>query len=149
MTKIALYEPPFRLDESEAITPTVAKLADLIATDHPGDAVATFQTDAVGIPTEVVEGMRNSPAWPALEAVGQTVFYDATITSNPGVSETIRQLPQPIVVIHGAETWPMLIESARYVTDMINNATLVEVPGGAYHQLEAATTGAALRTFLA
>lgn len=37
---------------------------------------------------------------------------------------------------------------ARYTTDMINNASLGRRPGGANHQLEVATTGAALRAFL-
>lgn len=148
MTKIAIYEPPFRPAETETFGPIVTKLADQIANGRPGDAVATFQTEAVGIPAEMVEGMRKSPMWPALEAIAQTVVYDATIASAPDVSEPIRQLPQPIVVIVGADTWPTLIESARYAAEVINNATLVEVPGGANHQLEASTTGAALRTFL-
>ena len=149
MTKIALYEPPFRPEKSEAADPIVAKLVDHITSGHPGEAVATFQIEGVGIPAEMVEGMRGRPGWTALEAIGQTVVYDATITAAPGISEAVRRLPQPIVAINGAETWPTLIESARYAADMINNATLVEVPGGAFHQLEAATTGAALRTFLA
>lgn len=149
MIKIALYEPPFRPGAAETFDRVVGKLADQIATGHPGDAVATFQTEAIGIPAEMVDGIRNSPMWTTLEAIAQTVVYDATITAAPGVSESVRQLPQPVAVIAGTETWPTLIESARYVPDMITNASLIEVPGGANHQLDAATTGAALRTFLA
>lgn len=149
MTRIALYEPPFRPHETQTFASVVAKLAEQIATGHPGDAVATFQTEAVGIPAEMVDGMRNSPMWPALEAIAQTAVYDATIASEPGAGESIRQLAQPIAVLAGTDTWPMLIESAHYAADVINNATLIEVPGGANHQLDAVATGAALRPFLA
>jgi len=148
ISKIALYEPPFRPDASPTLAAIVAKLADQIATGNPGDAIATFQTEAVGIPAEMVAGMRQSPMWTGLEAIAQTVVYDATIASEPQVSEPIRRLPQPILVLAGTQTWPMLIESARYVADVIDHATLIELPGGAHHQLEPATTAAVLRDFL-
>jgi len=148
MTKIALYEPPFRPDGTQTFGPVIAKLGDQIAAGRAADAIATFQTEAVRIPADMVAGMRRSPMWPTLEAIAQTVYYDATIASEPQVSEPIRRLRQPILVLAGEQTWPMLIKAARYAAEVIDNATLVELPGGADHQLDAAVTAPALRRFL-
>ena len=62
-----------------------ARLAALIADGRPGDAVALFQTEGVGIPAAMVEQFRASPGWPSLVAIAQSTVYDATITSVLGV----------------------------------------------------------------
>ena len=146
--KIAVYEPPFRRGETTAKTELVDKLAELVAAGRPGDAVASFQIEGVGMPAEMVEGMRQSPMFAALEAIGQTVVYDATLTADPAPSEAVRGLDRPILALAGAETWPMLIDGARYLAESVRNGEFVEVPGGANHNMGAKATGAALRSFL-
>jgi hypothetical protein len=48
---------------------------------RPGAVVATFQMEGVGLPEEVVRGIRQSPMWPQLEQLAQSVIYNATITT--------------------------------------------------------------------
>jgi pimeloyl-ACP methyl ester carboxylesterase len=148
ISKLALYEPPFRPGETDAKSALVTKLAELISAGRAGDAVATFQIEGIGTPADMVDQMRNSPLWPSLEAIAQTVVYDATICVDPGPSEAVRAIEQPIAVLAGTETFPNLIAAAHYAADMITNATFVEVPGGPFHQLDATTTAVALREFL-
>jgi len=81
ISKLGLYEPPFLVDESRPPLPAdlPEQLGELIAAGRRGDAVELYQTKAVGIPEEVVVGMRQAPFRPALEAIAHTLVYDATI----------------------------------------------------------------------
>lgn len=79
--KLALYEPPFIVDDSRPPVPADYQrtLTELAAADRAGDAVAYFMTAAVGLADEFVAPMRTEPSWPALEAVASTLVYDAAI----------------------------------------------------------------------
>ncbi|QDP98155.1 alpha/beta fold hydrolase [Microlunatus elymi] len=146
--RIALYEPPFRRGDTVIKSELVDKLAGLVAAGRLGDAVATFQIEGVGAPAEMVNDMRRTPMFAALEAVGQTVVYDATLTADPAPSQAVRSLSQPVLAIAGADTWPMLIDGARYVAESVPHGEFIEVPGGANHAMGAVETAAALRPFL-
>ncbi|MBA3825079.1 MAG: alpha/beta fold hydrolase, partial [Ktedonobacterales bacterium] len=76
ITKLALYEPPFNMDPAArpAAVHYSQQLRPLLAEGRRGDAVALFMT-RVGMPAEAADGMRQSPMWPALEAVAPTLAY--------------------------------------------------------------------------
>mgnify|MGYP001266375239 CR=1 FL=1 len=80
ITKLALYEPPFIIDDSRPPAPDdyTQRLVDLVSSGRRGDAVAYFMT-VVGAPAEMIAQMRQSPMWPGLEAVAHTLSYDGTI----------------------------------------------------------------------
>jgi pimeloyl-ACP methyl ester carboxylesterase len=79
ITKLALYEPPFFVDDSRApVGDMVSPLLALVAADRRGDAVELFMT-YVGAPSEMLAQMQQSPAWPHLEALAPTLVYDAII----------------------------------------------------------------------
>jgi pimeloyl-ACP methyl ester carboxylesterase len=68
ITKLALHEPPFLVDDSRPRPP--AELADqpaeLVAAGRRGDAVELYQLKGVGLPEEVVIRLRQAPfcsAW--------------------------------------------------------------------------------------
>lgn len=147
ISRIALYEPPYRRG-GESRHDLVAKLAGLVAAGRGGDAVATFQTEGIGLPAEMVEQGRRSPMFAGLEAIAQTVVYDAALTVDPEPSAAVRALQQPVAAIAGAETWPQLADGARLAAELIDNARFIEVPGGADHALPPVATAAALRDFL-
>jgi pimeloyl-ACP methyl ester carboxylesterase len=79
--KLALYEPPFVVDDSRPPLPKdyVATLQELASSGRRGDAVAYFVTTGVGLPSEFADQMRNAPMWPALEALAPTLPYDGII----------------------------------------------------------------------
>lgn len=82
--KLALYEPPFIVDESRSPLPKdyVTQLNEMVAAGQRGDAVAFFMTKAVGMPAEAIVPMRQTPFWPTLEAAAHTLAYDGTIMGN-------------------------------------------------------------------
>jgi pimeloyl-ACP methyl ester carboxylesterase len=84
VTRLALFEPPFIVDDSRRPLPAdyVTRLEELVSSDRRGDAVEYFMTTGPGVPSEVVAGMRKKPSWPSLESVAHTLAYDVTIMGN-------------------------------------------------------------------
>ena len=76
--KLALYEAPYDDDPAAAQgwREYRTRLAELLADGKRGDAVVLFMK-LVGVPDEMIGGMRQSPMWPGLEAVAPTLAYDA------------------------------------------------------------------------
>ena len=76
--KLAMYEPPYNSEEAArpAWKEYREKLAELVADDRRGDAVALFMR-FVGTPADMIDGMRQAPMWPTLEGVAPTLPYDA------------------------------------------------------------------------
>jgi len=92
ISKLAVYEPPFIIDDSRPPAPEdfVAHLTELVSSGRRGEAVEYFMTE-VGTPAEMVAQMRQSPMWPGLEEVAHTLAYDVTIIGN-----TQRGDPRPL-----------------------------------------------------
>ncbi len=80
ITKLALYEPPFIIDDSRSPVPKDAAqhLTELVSSGRRGEAVEYFMGQ-VGLPAEMIAQMRHSPMWPEQEAVAHTLAYDVTI----------------------------------------------------------------------
>jgi pimeloyl-ACP methyl ester carboxylesterase len=83
ITKLALYEPPFIIDDSHPPMPQDAAphLTRLVSSGRRGEAVEYFMTQQ-GLPAEMIAQMRHSPMWPGQEAVAHTLAYDVTIMAN-------------------------------------------------------------------
>ena len=78
VTKLALYEAPY--DEGEGADETWktyrVNLDTAIAEGRNGDAIVLFMK-LVGVPDDMISGMKDSPMWPRLETVAPTLRYDA------------------------------------------------------------------------
>ena len=92
ITKLALYEPPFVVDDSRPRVPADhrERLTALLVAGRRGDAVELFMTEAVGMPVEAVAPMRGAPFWSAFERVAHTLPYDAAI-----MGDTLSGVPLP------------------------------------------------------
>jgi pimeloyl-ACP methyl ester carboxylesterase len=79
--KLALYEPPFIVDDTRPPLPAdyTEHLDRLVAEGRRGDAVAYFMTTGVGLPAQVVDQMRGAPMWPAMEGLAHTIAYDGRV----------------------------------------------------------------------
>jgi pimeloyl-ACP methyl ester carboxylesterase len=82
ITKLALYEPPFIVDDSRSPIPAdiASQLSDLVAADRRDAAVRLFLRH-MGAPRLVIALMRLLPVWPKLRRVARTLPYDMTIVS--------------------------------------------------------------------
>ena len=111
ISKLALYEPPFIVDDSRPPVPKdyVSQLDALVASGRRGDAVAYFLTTGVGVPADIVAAMRQQPFWPAFEAVAHTLAYDGRVlgdTQSGSRAPLARwaTVTVPTLVIDGGQT---------------------------------------------
>jgi pimeloyl-ACP methyl ester carboxylesterase len=149
--KLALYEPPFRTDETHPPLPgdLPQRLADLVAAGRRGDAVELYQTEAVRMPAEVVAGLRHAPFRPGLEAIAHTLVYDATIVGDLSMpAALIASVETPTLVICGEESSPFMRAAASAVADALPNGRLRSLAGQA-HGISPAATAPVLAEFLA
>jgi pimeloyl-ACP methyl ester carboxylesterase len=79
--RLVLFEPPFVVDDSRPPLPVdyVQRLEAAVADGRPGDAAELFMSAAVLLPTEAIDGIRQSDFWPIMEAVAPTISYDGRI----------------------------------------------------------------------
>jgi pimeloyl-ACP methyl ester carboxylesterase len=108
ITKLAIYEPPFVVDDSRDPVPEnmVDQLKDMIASGRRGEAAETFMTKGSLMPADIVAGMRAQPFWLGVEAVAHTLVYDATIMDGtmrgtPLPSDRWAAVTIPMLVIYG------------------------------------------------
>ncbi len=124
ITQLALYDPPPTGAKAGELVP---QLTDLLSAGRRGDAVELFQTEAVGIPAEIVARLRHAPFRPALETMAHTLIYESTI---------LRALPEGLVA--SIQT-PCLVMDAENNPDVMHLAaqSLAEaLPNGRYRRLE-------------
>ena len=103
--KLALYDAPYHEEavDRHAYKDYIKQLTQALAADHQGDAVAAFM-HYVGMPTDQIEAMRQSPAWPQLEAIAPALAYDhAAILGEDSfcTDERIAVVTAPILVMYG------------------------------------------------
>jgi pimeloyl-ACP methyl ester carboxylesterase len=129
ITKLALYEPPFIVDDSRPPLPEnyVAQLNELTSAGRRGDALALFMTEAAGVPAEFIAPMRNEPFWPAFEEVAHTIAYDGTImgdtmSGSPLPLKKWASVTVPTLVIDGGASPAWMQRAARALADVLPNA---------------------------
>jgi pimeloyl-ACP methyl ester carboxylesterase len=129
ITKLALYEPPFIVDDSRPSLPGnyVATLQDLASSGRRGDAVAYFMTAGVGLPAEMADQMRSAPMWPALEELAPTLAYDGvimgdTMSGRALPSEWATSVTVPTLVMDGGESPPWQRNAVRALADLLPHA---------------------------
>jgi pimeloyl-ACP methyl ester carboxylesterase len=129
ITKLAVYEPPFVVDDSRDPVPEnmVEQLKELIASGRKGDAAETFMTVGSLMPADMVAGMRTQPFWAEVEAVAPTLVYDAMI-----MDDTMRGTPLsvdrwgtvtvPTLVIYGGAGPAWSRNAAEALVELLPNA---------------------------
>ena len=124
ITKLALYEPPYSLDEDyiPRFKEYRTRLDELVAAGRRGDAVELFMR-LVGAGDEGVAGVRQSPVWPVFEAVAPTLPYDAAALGDSSVpTERAASITIPTLVMAGGATFPFIQQSAQALASALPHA---------------------------
>lgn len=148
VSKVALYEPPFIVDDSRAPVPDdyVTSLDKAIEAGSPGDAVEIFMTRALLVPPEFVEQMkapRNTdaagsptapPEWQAMEEVAHTLAYDGrvmgdTMSGNPLPRERWTNVDMPMLVVAGGESEEFFHNGARALAELLPDVQVRRLEG--------------------
>jgi len=136
-----LSEPPIDFDGTGYGPDLADRLQALVDGGRPDDAVAAFQLDAIGLPSEMVDAGRANGMLEALAPLGQSTVYDVRLTSRvrqPGAE--LLAVDVPVTVLRGAQTFPFLIGSSDRLASEISGAELVVVPESIMHRPDPAAT---------
>jgi len=150
ISKLALWEPPFILDEN-ARPPTdqVEQYGRMIAEGRRGDAVEYFMTKVVGMPADFVAGARSAPWWSATEALAHTLAYDATVMGDYSLpTERAASVAVPTIVLAGGADFAFMLETARALADALPNGQ-VRTLDGQGHDVDPSVLAPALKEFFA
>jgi pimeloyl-ACP methyl ester carboxylesterase len=151
--KVAAYETPFIPEGSRPrpASDVTERLVRLVQAGDRDGATALFQTEVVGLPAELVEGMRHSDMWGYLTSLAHSLPYDCALFE-PGWTVPSRRLAGvavPTLAIAGSNTFPWLAAATRQVADAVPGARFESLEGqdhGVLHQPEALLP--CLRAFL-
>ncbi len=144
VNKLAMYEPPFIINDSRPPVPKdyVKRLNEAIAAGRPGDAVEIFLTDAIGIPAEFVAQMRSAlvsevwgddpatmkpPEWADMEKVAHTLAYDGmvmgdTMSGKPLPAGKWATTTSPTLVITGGNSEAFFHDGAKALISILPDA---------------------------
>jgi len=114
IAKVAAFESPYTTDGTRP--PTIdnyqPQLEALLKENRRGDAAILFM-QYVGMPDDQVEPTRQSPVFPAFEAIAPTLRYDALCVENPMDGKSLPPASPPYPPAPGAHKPPVtVIQSA-------------------------------------
>ncbi|WP_345630517.1 alpha/beta fold hydrolase [Rugosimonospora acidiphila] len=138
---VAAYEPPFIPEGSRPRpAPDVAeRLARLVKAGDRDGAVMLFQTEVIGLPFELVDGMRQSDMWGFLARLAHSLPYDYALFEPgcPVPAGRLAGIQVPTLVIAGSNTFPWLMTAAEEVARAVPSARYLSLEGqdhGVLHQ---------------
>ena len=141
-----LSEPPLRFGEDEPADDLAERLQLAVDEGRLDDAIVTFQLEGVGLPQEMVDGIRASDQFAALLPLAQSTVYDTNLTREASTpSPEMLAVGVPVTVLRGAQTFPFLIGSSDRLADAIDGAELVVVPESVMHRPDPAATARVVR----
>ena len=121
---LVLWEPPFSVDEDgvHAAKAYADDLSEMLAAGRRGDALQRFMRH-VGLPDEMIAGIRHSPYWELGERIAPTLAYDAAVLGDTRVPvERYARIEVPTLVLGGAESPEVLRAAAAEVAAAIPDA---------------------------
>lgn len=139
--KVAAYEMPF-IPEGSRPRPAsdlTDRLVRLVQADDRDGATALFQTEGIGLPAEMVDGMRHSGMWSYLIGLAHSLPYDAALFEPgwPVPSGRLATIGVPTLAIAGSDTFPWLAAATEEVADAVPGARFLSLQGqdhGVLHQ---------------
>jgi len=126
VTALAMYDAPYDDDPAarQAWREYIKQLTTALAVGRQGDAVALFMR-YVGMPDSQIDGMRQTPFWPAAEAIAPTLAYDhAGVIGEDNSVPTgpAARVPVPALVIAGGAGREFMKDTARTLTQAMPRA---------------------------
>jgi pimeloyl-ACP methyl ester carboxylesterase len=143
VSRLAMYEPPYIVDDSRPPLPSdyVEHLEELTAAGKRKEVVLYFMTAAVGMPPEMVEAMLHSPMIEGMARLAHTVSHDGRIMlrgsmyGEPLPAEWRDAVTVPTLVMDGGNSPAWHHNSSRALVQLL--------PDVSYRTLEGQDHGAA------
>jgi len=151
--KLALYEPPFIVDDSRTPVPNdfISGLNALLAKDDRGQVVKRF-LKLVGMPSLMVPFMPLMPGWSKLKGTAHTIPYDLGFMSDlqcgtPLPRERWSSVKIPTTVFVGGKSPEWMKNAMRQLAEVLPSAELRTLIGQT-HMVKPKAFGPALKDAL-
>ncbi|WP_341716696.1 alpha/beta fold hydrolase [Micromonospora sp. FIMYZ51] len=140
--RLALLEPPLTPDDDSAEQRAfTAKLRELT-----GAQAVTFFLTSIGVPDQLLAGMRDTPHWAAMVSIAHTLAYDSLLSEATGAT-LLGRVTTPTLVLHSAGSTGDLTAMAATTAALLPAAEQRSLPGE-WHGVPAATLAPVLADFL-
>ncbi len=131
--RLIVYEPAYVIEGTRPIPgdDLLPRLRALLDEGRRDDAVAFYQTEAIGLPAAMVEGLRGSDMWGWLTAMATSLPYDAA-QYDPGFGpprDRLATIAVPTLAVAGGATFESLRAATHAVAEAIPQARYVELEG--------------------
>ncbi|MCX5261087.1 alpha/beta hydrolase [Streptomyces canus] len=149
--RAAVYETPYAdfLDRgAERNAEYTEKLTAALAEGRRGDAVELFLR-LTGMGEEMIQGARQSPMWPGMEAVAPTLAYDNSVMAGGLVPrDRLASITVPLLAVAGGASPEWMREGTRAVAEAAPNGSY-RVLEGQTHMVDPTALGPVLAEFFA
>jgi pimeloyl-ACP methyl ester carboxylesterase len=127
---VASYEAPYVIPGTrELAEDPAARISEMVAAGRRADAVRYWMTDVTGAPAEILPGLENSPAWPALQALAHTLPYDLALSGEGIPVAYLAKISVPALVLGGEKSPEWFRRTVEATAAAIPGARLAMVPG--------------------
>ena len=151
VNRLALWEPPYILEGTRERPPadTASIYREFVAAGRRDKAAEYFMAEVVGMPAEFVAMAKESPWWPAQEAIAHTLAYDATVMGDYSLpTEAIAAVTVPTLVLTGGAAEEWMSAGNKTVADQLTNGSQQILPDQ-QHNVDPAVLAPALKEFFA
>ena len=153
VTKVAVFECPFIVDDTRAPRPEtlIPDMDALIAKGDRGGAITSFMR-MVGTPAFAVLIMKLTPVWKKLKSVAPTLRYDYRVLGDTGRGRPLptdrwSKAKMPILCMDGGKSPDYLRNGMRALADVLPSAEHRTLPGQT-HMVKAPVIAPVVREFL-
>jgi pimeloyl-ACP methyl ester carboxylesterase len=146
---LALWEPPYIIEGTRERPPadTASIYRAFVAEGRRDKAAEYFMAKVVGLPAEFVAMAKESPWWPAQEAIAHTLAYDAIVMGDYSVpTEAIAKITVPTRVLTGGAAEEWMAAGNKAVADQLTNGSQQILPDQ-QHNVDPAVLAPALKEF--
>jgi pimeloyl-ACP methyl ester carboxylesterase len=144
--RLALYEPPFIVDDSRSPAPAEyrTELKLLLAEGRRGDTVEYFMNHALDAAPDSIAHLKEGPLWHEIVQLAHTLPYDAALMTNTTNGKPLpvarwASVAVPTLVIDERQSATYLRHAAEALVEMLPNAELctlsIDGPGAAPENL--------------
>lgn len=137
---VVLYEPALETPGNAIVDDATFEEAERLIADGDRDAALTlFFRRVIGLPDEVIDGMRPTPVWAARCAAVHTLTREGYAARAFSLKDAgLAALPFPVLVMRGTESPAWLRAASAATHDAIPGSTLVELDGQAHMAMDTA-----------
>ena len=143
MKKLAVWEPPYIVDNSRPPVPAdyMQQMRQMLQENRRGDMIKFFFGKGVAMPAEFVEMMPQFPGWANQEALAHTLIYDGILMGGDHFmhlpKERLAKCTVETLVIDGG-MWPWISHAADAVAAVLPNAKRSTIAGQPHNVADAA-----------